>query len=132
MAYDPNTYLPGDAWETTEFISRALTAPRLFVAAAAAPIGGAAPVAGVNMTKPSYFEYRQGKGDSQQVELSVQGSGAFEVSLQRSFDGGDTWQTVITYDENVEEYYRYGFAAMLRLLVEFGTGISIGLRQQLQ
>lgn len=132
MAYDPTTYLPGDAWETTEFISRALTAPRLFVAAAAAPIGDAAPVAGTNMTKPSYFEYRQGKGDSQRIAISVFGTGAFEVVLQRSFDAGATWQTAETYTENTEEYYFYSYPAMVRLLVVSGTDISLGLRQQLQ
>jgi len=133
MAYDPYTYLPGDAWESIDFMSRALTAPKIVVASAAAPAGQDLPVAGVNMTKPSYFEFRQGKGDEQHVQISVGGGGgnAFSVALDRSFDNGVTWQIVETYTAATEKAIQHIYPVMLRLRVVTGASVSLALRQQL-
>jgi hypothetical protein len=132
MSYDPTTYLPGGPWLTMEYAARAFTTPKLFVESAAAPEAEVAPVAGVNMTPPSYFEFRRGAGSDQQLQISVFGSGSFSVLFQRSFDEGQSWQTVKTYTTNVEETYPLTTAAMYRLLVASGSGVSLRLRQDIQ
>jgi len=121
-AFSPATYVPGDAWSTMEFATRAITAPRLRVTGAT--------VAGT--TPASYFEFRKPDvGDSQEVEVSVIG-GSSTVVLERSFDDGTTWQIVKTYTNGGEDTYRYAYPVMLRLRVVSGSGLTLSLRQQVQ
>lgn len=119
-AFDPSTYLPGDPWPTLEFAQRATSPPRITLTAAAAPTA----------TPPSYFECRRGQGQDQVVEVSVQGT-TFDVRLERSFDGS-TWQLMETYTAPTEKTLDYAYPALLRLRIQSGTGVTLGLRQQYQ
>lgn len=128
--FDQANYTPGDPWPTLEYATRAYVPPRIFVEGASAG-GDGDPVEGENCTPHSYFEFRRGiHGDSQHVEVSIQFDGSAEVLLQRSRDDGDTWYTIKTYDEPIEEYTDYHFPEMLRLLVSSGSGVQLGLYQQ--
>jgi len=120
MAFSSATYVPGDAWTTPDFLGRALTPPKLVVAAAAANA----------TTPPSYFEYRQRAGNNDPfVSISVSAAGGFSVVLERSFDAGATWGLLATYAANTETTLEPGGLFMLRLRVVSGTGVYLALRQ---
>lgn len=119
-AFNPGTYKPGDAWASMEFALRALTPPSLVIPDADA--GDATPA--------SYFEYRVARGGEDQViDVSIHGSDSFSVVMERSFDAGDSWEPVNTYNEPTTELYDYSHPYMLRLRVVSGSGVSIALRQ---
>lgn len=120
MAFSSATYVPGDAWTSTDFLGRALTPPKLEVVDAGA----------TDTTTPSYFEYRQGTGNNDPfVEISIYAEGALEVVLERSFDNGVTWRISDTFTENTEERTEQSSLCMLRLRVVSGTDVYLALRQ---
>lgn len=115
MPFDYETYTPGDPWESSDFFTRALTAPRIeFVTS----------VAG-EATPDSYFEFRAPNGGERFVEMSIEdtsGTGDFTVVLERSFDNGTTWGTIDTFIEPAEETIRCNNCQMLRLRLALNGG----------
>ena len=56
-------------------------------------------------TPPSYFRRSTGYDcDDFNISLSVQGTFAATVTLQRSFDDGVTWHDVETFTEPIEKF----------------------------
>jgi len=125
--FDPATYTPGDPWTSADFMTVAPAAPNYeFVADAD---GEAMP--------GSFFECRGG-GRDRFVEASAHrsaGSGAFTAALERSTDGGLTWQAIESFvNVNTEQTLRYNTFVMLRwrlVSVEAGTAVTFRLVQHL-
>lgn len=125
MAFDPATYVPGDAWTSADFLTRALTGPRIRVDAETAG----------DATDGSYFELRSELKD-RIIEVSVAcnvGEPSFVVHLQRSFDDGATWETVKAFTDTVaQEAIEYTSFYKLRLLYVSGTSpVTLRLWQDL-
>ena len=121
MAFDISTYVPGDAWATPDFFTRALAAPTIQVSV----------VAPGEATPASYFEYRMPNGGQRFIDVAVEElelSSNFEVVLERSINKGGTWATVRTYTGSAAESVPCNSAAMWRLRVTDNTGnTNIGL-----
>lgn len=125
MAFDPATYTPGDAWTSTDFLTRALTAPRIRTMAEAPG----------DATDGSYFEVRSELKD-RLIEVSVacnDSSPDFVVHLQRSFDDGATWETAKVFTNTVaQEAIEYTSFYKLRLVYVSGTSpVTLRLWQDL-
>jgi len=65
------------------------------------PPSATATVVEGQFTIPSYFRSRKWSNDK--IDLSVSGTFAATVSLQRSFDDGSTWHTVEEYTVPTEK-----------------------------
>lgn len=120
--YNRELYVPGDAWTHPDFGVYAAVPPRISVDAAEA--GDATP--------NSYFEHRQIQGANQFVEVAVRtksGSSTFNVVLERSFDGGETWGVMETFENaDVEKTIPYNSMFMMRLrAVSVGGGTVVNL-----
>ena len=123
MPFDYETYTPGDPWESSDFFTRALTAPRIETLAVAAG----------ETTPDSYFEFRAPNGGERFVEMSIEntGGGGFTVVLERSFDNGTTWGTIDVFDDAAEETIRCNNCQMLRLRLVSGSNVTLRLIQHL-
>lgn len=115
MPYSASTYVPGDAWTSTDFYCSALTPPRI-----------SANVDAVNSaTTASYFEYRSGKGTVQDPRVQVViagGSGTYTIVLEASFDEGVSWIIQKSYTAPVVEAFDVEGPVMYRLRVSARTG----------
>lgn len=125
MSFNPATYVPGDAWTSAGFLTRAITGPRIKLVTSTP--GEATP--------GSYFEFRTEQID-RFVELSVASNATepdFIVHLQRSFDDGDTWETAKVFNNQLaQEAIEYTSFYKLRLLyVEGTTPVTLRLWQDL-
>jgi hypothetical protein len=121
MAFDISTYVPGDAWATPDFFTRALAAPTIQVSV----------VAPGEATPASYFEYRMPNGGQRFIDVAVEElelNSTFEVVLERSINQGGTWGVVKTYTEPSAESVPCTSAAMWRLrLISNASANNIGL-----
>ena len=120
MAFDPSTYQPGDAWATSDFFTRALTAPVLQESVVDVD----------DQTPDSYFEFRMPNGGQRFIDVAVEElepASSFEAVLERSSNNGATWGVVKTYTAGAAESVPCTSAAMWRLrLVSNAGGTNIG------
>ncbi len=121
MAFDISTYVPGDAWATPDFFTRALAAPSIQIDV----------VSPGESTPDSYFEYRMPNGGLRYLDASVEDlslNGNFVVHLERSYNQGATWSTVKVFDGPGAETVPVASCAMWRLtLQENTTANPVGL-----
>lgn len=120
--FDPETYVPGDPWVSTDFYIRALSSPRISVEASS--VG--------DVTPASYFEHRSA-GRRRGVLLSagvVSGTFSFSVAVQVSSDDGDSWVTIDALSETESaKKLDYEEPVMVRLFVsELGSDTVLSLR----
>lgn len=127
-AYNPGTYVPGNAWETIEHFQRAAAAPRINEVLDS--VG--------DTTTPSYFEFRSPvDGNDRSFALSIDrasGAGSFNCALERSLDNGVSWQPINTFDSPVSNDIRLNNLAMFRVRVlslGAGTTLRVSLIQSL-
>ena len=115
MAFDISTYVPGDAWATPDFFTRALAAPSIQVSV----------VAPDDATPASYFEYRMPNGGQRFIDVAVEElelSSNFEAVLERSLNQGATWGVVKNITAPMAESVPCTSAAMWRLRLVSNTG----------
>jgi len=118
MAFNPATYVPGDAWESGDFLVRASSAPKIVVTTNTPG----------ESTPPSFFEPRDGHNTSKRrVEVAVTTDDAvpiFEVELQRSFDDGVTWNTLRKFS-NAEGECSIEYATFYKMRLIYLSGSSM-------
>lgn len=122
--FDMAAYSPGDPWISKEFLTRALSGPR--IVNPAANVG--------DTTVPSYFETRSLTSiGARYVEVVAISDAVFEVHLQWSFDDGQTWSTRKVYvGTSVSDTITHDTICMLRLKVMTATSpVSLRLHQDL-
>ena len=112
MAFDAGTYTPGDPWTSQDFLTHALTAPRILLATAVADTA----------TAGSYFEFRS-PGNTRQVEISASAAATCDVAVERSFDDGVSWRIIeILTGTSTQKTLDYNAFYMLRLRLVSSTG----------